>query len=259
MLGHEVASYFRALPRYEVSATYRKAIAGYTENGLYFDALTSTFDSLGGSYDYVINCIGVIKPFMQENMEQSIQLNALFPWKLGEWCEQTNTRLIHITTDCVYSGQKGKYVESDPHDALDAYGKTKSLGECVDLAMVLRTSIIGREIHKFSSLVEWAQKQRGKEIEGYTSHLWNGLTTSQYAKACDKIIQGDLFEKGLYHLFAEDDVSKYRILCILNEKYDLNLQIRPTSPPAIDRTLRSQKGLCGLLQIPTVEQMIREM
>lgn len=257
MLGHTVADYFISRTEYDVTITSRETIPGY--EGVHFDAAASPLTNLGGPYDYVINCIGVIKPFMDVDMEKSIQVNALFPWRLGKWCEQNGSRLIHITTDCVYSGAKGNYVESDPHDALDAYGKSKSLGECPDYAMTLRTSIIGPEIHKYASLVEWAKKQAGKTINGFTTHMWNGVTTLQYAKVCDKIMREDLFEKGLYHIFSLMDVSKFDMMQMLDRKYGLGLTIMPTQPHPVNRTLRTEKDLCAKLDIPSVEQMILEM
>lgn len=257
MLGHTVADYLNGISDYEITLTSRNTISGY--EGIYFDAATSSLHSLDGSYDYVINCIGVIKPFMDADMEKSIQINALFPWTLGKWCEQNGSRLIHITTDCVYSGAKGAYIESDPHDALDAYGKSKSLGECPEYAMTLRTSIIGPEIHKYVSLVEWAKKQAGKTVNGFTTHLWNGITTLQYAKACDKIMRQDLFERRLYHIFAPTDVSKFEMMKMLDRRYKLGLTVIPTQPDPINRTLRTEKGLCSKLNIPSVEQMILEM
>lgn len=257
MLGHTVADYLIGRFDYDVTMTSRNVISGY--EGIYFDALTSDLGALGGPYDYVINCIGIIKPFMSADMEKSIQINALFPWALGKWCEQNGSRLIHITTDCVYSGAKGNYTESDPHDALDAYGKSKSLGECPDYAMILRTSIIGPEIHKYASLVEWAKKQAGKTVKGFTTHLWNGITTLQYAKVCDKIMRQNLFEKGLYHIFAPTDVSKFEMMKMFDHRYELGLTVIPTQPHPIDRTLRTEKELCSKLGIPSVEQMILEM
>ena len=168
-------------------------------------------------------------------------------------------KLIHITTDCVYSGGKGKYVESDLHDALDDYGKSKSLGECAGKAMVPRTSIIGEEIHKNASLIAWAKSQKGNTISGFSTHTWNGVTTNYYAKICDRIIQSDYFERGLFHIFANDDVTKLEMMHLFNKKFDLGMTIEEKTPPMCDRTLRTEKELCGKLNIPTVEQMIEEL
>lgn len=259
LLGNNVSSHFLGREEYQVITTYRDQSVAFGPHALFFDALSLDLSTLPCDADYVINCIGVIKPFMAESAEDAIILNALFPWKLAGWCEKNGIRLIHITTDCVYSGSRGWYVESDPHDALDAYGKSKSLGECASQAMVLRTSIIGEEIHKNVSLLAWAKSRRGQRVQGFTTHLWNGVTTRKYAEICDRIVSEGLYERGLFHIHAADDVSKCEMLSYFNEKYHLDLDIEPVSPPLCDRTLRSEKPLCAALRIPTVRQMIEEL
>ncbi|MBQ7958401.1 MAG: SDR family oxidoreductase [Oscillospiraceae bacterium] len=260
MLGNAVAKYFLSNENYEVITTYRHEEYKFEGNTIYFDALTSDFSVLPDDVDYVINCIGIIKPFMAKSIENAIMINSLFPHRLAKWCEEKGIKLIHITTDCVFSGMKGKYTENDLHDALDEYGKSKSLGECVNNAMVIRTSIIGEEIHNNASLIEWAKSQKGKTVNGFVNHLWNGVTTKQYAVICDKIISQGLYEKGLFHAYAADDVTKYEMMQYFNKKFDLNLTINEfeASQPC-DRTLRSDKELCKKLEIPTVSRMIEEM
>lgn len=258
MLGNAVTKYFLESGRYETVTTYRDSKVAFP-GGVVFDAVRDPLERLPSGCAYVINCIGIIKPFMAQDPAAAIRLNALFPWMLAQWCETHGMKLIHITTDCVYSGRKGKYVESDLHDALDSYGKTKSLGECPEKAMVLRTSIIGEEIHKNASLISWAKSQKGKTVGGYATHLWNGVTTNEYARICDTIIQEGLYQKGLFHIFAKDDVSKLQMLHYFNQKFGLNLTIKEEKPQPIDRTLRTQMGLCAKLQIPTVWEMIERM
>lgn len=260
LLGNAVAKYFLSKKEYETVTTYRNADYAFDGNAVYFDALEGDLSALPTDAEYVINCIGIIKPFMAQSIENAIAINALFPHKLADWCSENSAKLIHITTDCVFSGAKGKYTEFDAHDALDAYGKSKSLGECPDKAMLLRTSIIGEEIHKNASLIEWTKSQKNGTVNGFVNHLWNGVTTKEYAKICDRIITGGLYEKGLFHLHAADDVSKYQMLHYFNEKFDLNLTINAfEADPSCDRTLRTEKGLCAKLGIPTVQKMIEEM
>ena len=259
MLGNAVSTYFLGHGDYDVTTTYRTNEAAFDGRALRFDALRDPLDSLAGDYDYVINCIGIIKPFMASDPMAAIQINALFPWQLASWCREHQYKMIHITTDCVYSGRKGKYVESDLHDALDDYGKSKSLGECVTEAMVLRTSIIGEEIHKNASLIAWAKSQKNKTIHGFSTHLWNGVTTKEYAKICDKIISCDWYQQGLFHVFAKDDVSKLEMMKYFNEKFNLNMTIMEKKPEPVDRTLRTEKELCFKLDIPSVWQMIEEI
>lgn len=259
MLGSAVTAYFSSLDKYDVTATYRTSSVMPSGKAVYFDALNDSLKALPRDFDYVINCIGIIKPFMASDPVAAIKINALFPWQLAAWCKDCGSKLIHITTDCVFSGKKGKYVESDLHDALDDYGKSKSLGECISEAMVLRTSIIGEEIHKNASLIAWAKSQRGKTVNGFSTHLWNGVTTKEYAKVCDKIISFDWYEKGLFHIFAQDDVTKLQMMEFFNEKFSLGLTINEKRPEPVDRTMRTEKTLCSRLEIPTVEQMIKEI
>ncbi len=258
MLGNTVFNHFKKNDAFTAIPTYR-TLLNDPNYGLYFNPLQNSVEMIPKDFDYIINCIGIITPFIDRNPIDSIKINSVFPLELAKYCSENNIRLIHITTDCVYSGKDGKYIETDPHDALDFYGKSKSMGECSSNAMVLRTSIVGPEIHNFVSLLSWAKSQAGKKIEGYETHLWNGLTTDWYAKICERIIQDELYENGLYHIFAADDVSKYELLQYFNEKFSLHLKINKTYPKKVDRTLRTTKELCSQLKIPSVQQMIQEM
>jgi len=256
LLGSAVTKYFLNNDKFDAVSTCRNKNVGVDENAILYDALTDSLEVLPTDFDYVLNCIGVIIPFMKQDPIAAIKLNALLPWQVARWCNNNNMKLIHITSDCVFSGRAGKYIEEDLHDAIDAYGKSKSLGECTTEAMVLRTSIIGEEVHKNASLIEWAKSQRGKTVSGFTTHMWNGVTTKEYAAICEKIISNNLYEKGLFHVHAKDDVSKYQMLECFNKKFDLNLDINEATPESVDRTLRTSKELNGMLGIPTVEEMI---
>jgi dTDP-4-dehydrorhamnose reductase len=213
MLGNAVSDYFLGKENYQVYLSSRDE-ACEKENHFYFDA-TNPSSSVLPQVDYVINCIGVIKPFMKKGIENAIVVNSIFPHKFANFCKENNTKLIHITTDCVFSGKTGRYFESSLHDCLDEYGKTKSLGE-PNNCMVIRTSIIGQEIKNNVSLVEWARSQKGKEVRGFTNHLWNGVTTTEYAKICDQIIQKNLYKEELYHVYS-NYVNKFQLL---NFKFD---------------------------------------
>jgi dTDP-4-dehydrorhamnose reductase len=265
MLGSAVGKWFLDQgDRYETTLTHRNkdvAMQHYDDNNLvYFDCLESDVTDLNLSkYDYVINCIGTIKPFMDSNPLAAIRINSVFPWILANNCNKSNTKLIHITTDCVYSGTKGQYTEEDGADALDAYGKSKSLGE-PNTCMTLRTSIIGEEIHKNASLIEWVKGQRGNVINGYTNHDWNGVTTKEYAKVCDKIITSGLYENGCFHVHSPHPVSKYELVSLIGNKFDLELTVNAFEAPIkIDRTLASVASLCNKLNVPTVSQQIDDL
>jgi len=218
-----------------------------------FDPLdNSSWDNIPTDADYYLNCIGTIKPYMDKDIKKSIYVNAYFPHLLAEKFKN----VIHITTDCVFSGATGNYNENDIHDALDNYGKSKSLGEPSN-CMVLRTSIIGPELHGFVSLVEWVRQQQSKEINGFTNHMWNGITTLQYAKVCDDIISMSLYEEGVYHVVSPNRVSKFDLVSMISDHYKVGAIIQPVEASVeIDRTMSTVKALCGELNIPEIKNQI---
>jgi dTDP-4-dehydrorhamnose reductase len=256
MLGNAVSDYFLGKENYQVYLSSRDE-ACEKENHFYFDA-TNPSSSVLPQVDYVINCIGVIKPFMKKGIENAIVVNSIFPHKFANFCKENNTKLIHITTDCVFSGKTGRYFESSLHDCLDEYGKTKSLGE-PNNCMVIRTSIIGQEIKNNVSLVEWARSQKGKEVRGFTNHLWNGVTTTEYAKICDQIIQKNLYKEELYHVYS-NYVNKFQLLNLISDSLSLGLQVSPhQTEESCDRTLATEKDLMSKLEISTIEEQIKNL
>ena len=257
MLGSAVGKYFLDKPEYDVFLTYRDSSFAYGKNKVYFDIIKHNIDKLFDvECDYYINCSGVIKQKMMIPGKQDILINSIFPYELSKRCHQINSKLIHVSTDCVFSGHRGKYTEDDEHDCLDFYGKSKSLGEPTN-CMVLRTSIIGEEIAHNVSFIEWAKSNKGKKVMGYSDHFWNGITTLQYAKICKKIISLNLYNKDKFHIFSPDDVSKLNLLRMINRKYHLNLNISSfETGDRIDRTLRTKKNLNDILNIDSLEKQI---
>lgn len=220
-------------------------------------------------YDYVINCIGVIKPYIKDNdsksIDQAIHINSLLPYQIKETFFPT--KVIHASTDCVFSGNDGDYDENDPTDAYDFYGKTKALGECPD-NMNLRTSIVGHEKRGKKSLLEWFLSQpNGAELNGFANHWWNGMTTLQWAKCVEQIIDGDLWEPGNFHLFSTfndgkyNDICKYDLLKEFKKAYDRDVKINSVNNPenSCDRSLITHKGLAINLEIPSFEVQLEEM
>lgn len=209
--------------------------------------------------DYVINCIGLTKTLANKNVAGAIQINSVFPRILANYCSKVGFKLIQVTTDCVFSGMNGFYTEDSLHDCTDVYGKSKSLGEPSN-CMVLRTSVIGEEPHSNFGLISWVKSQKGKEIRGFTNHLWNGITTKQYAKICGKIIKDDLYEEDMFHIYSPDFVSKRTLVEMIDKKFNLQIKIVPTmTVPAIDRTLKTLRALNSKLNIPYLAQQIVEM
>lgn len=256
MLGNAVAKHFLK-SEHEVVLTHRTDKVKLSENSVYFDA-ENTDLSFMNNCDYVLNCIGTIKPFMDKNPITSIYINSIFPRKLANHCEQNDIKLIHITTDCVFSGRDGNYHEDSIHDCLDDYGKSKSLGE-PENCMVIRTSIIGEEIHKNASLIAWVKSMKGKEANGFKNHWWNGITTNHYAEICQNIIENSLYEVDLFHVHS-NTVDKYQLLNLINDKFDLDIKISGiVTDVSVDRTLTSKKHLINKLNIKSIEQQIKEL
>jgi dTDP-4-dehydrorhamnose reductase len=177
--------------------------------------------------DIIINCAGIIpQKISLDNYRTYIRTNTLFPHKLNEICKQKNAKLIHVTTDCVYDGLKGNYVESDKHTATNIYGISKSEGEPED-ATVIRTSIIGEELSSKKSLLEWVRSNKNGKIQGFVNHYWNGVTCLTLANIIKEIISKNLFWNGVKHVFSSDIVSKYDLCCYINKIYSLNIDIEP--------------------------------
>ena len=256
MLGSSVSDVFLNNADKEVLCSYRTEGLSAGENSFYFDATTTSLDNIP-ECDYIINCIGIIKPFMLSNIQDSVYINSIFPHKLADFCKARKTKLIHITTDCVFVGSQGRYHESSPHDCDDEYGKSKSLGEPKN-CMVLRTSIIGEEIHKNASLIEWVKSNAGKTINGFTNHVWNGITTKHYGEICNEIIDNNLFCEDLFHLHS-NDITKFELLKLINERFSLNIKVLPVEAKSIDRTLSSGKELMNKLSIKKIEQQVAEL
>lgn len=268
MLGHAVLKEFINLNdgKYKLYATRRPSSSNYLQSNsnveVYnFDPtkqhLSSLFVIGKNKPDYIINCIGVIKPFINDNLYNSIYINSCFPHSLDGIASKFDCKLIQITTDCVFDGTKGNYTEQDKHTETDMYGKSKSLGEPTN-SLVLRTSIIGPEIHKNASLISWAKSQKNKEINGYINHIWNGITTKEYGRLCKKIIDEDLYRTGKFHIFSPDKpLQKITLLKMISDKYNLNLKVIPhEAPTSCNRSLVSEFDFYKSLDIhPLYKQL----
>jgi dTDP-4-dehydrorhamnose reductase len=189
--------------------------------------------------DIIINCAAVLKCRIDDvGIEEAIIVNALFPHILMRHCKATGARFVHISTDSVFSGKQGRYTESETPDAGDVYGKTKALGEPTE-STVIRTSIIGEEIGQRRSLLEWVRSQTDT-INGFIDHYWNGLTCVQLCKVIRDICDGDRFWSGVRHVFSPDIVSKFELVMLINEIYELGLVIHPCEAGYCDRSLQTE-------------------
>jgi dTDP-4-dehydrorhamnose reductase len=271
MLGHAVLEEFEG-------STGEVAFTSRSGSGIQFDVLSDSVESLAkyvDQGDFIINCLGITKPHIKDDNEQDVarakQVNSLFPAELASLAENAGSRVIQIATDCVFSGRKGHYLETDTHDAEDVYGKTKSLGEVVsDNVMHIRVSTIGRELGRSSLLLEWVLSHpQGATIPGFSDHFWNGVTTNHFAKVVRGIIETHGFESGLSHLVPADEISKADLVRRIVSAFgrsDLNVK-NTESGQQIDRTLATTDPLfnktlwagAGYPDIPTIEQLIAEI
>lgn len=212
------------------------------------------------SPDIVINCIGIIKQLKEsKNKIASIEINSLFPHKLAEICERNKARVIHFSTDCVFTGDKGNYKETDLADARDTYGLTKYMGE-IDYphALTLRTSIIGHELNTSVSLLDWFLSQ-DKECNGYSKAIFSGFPTITVAKFLNAYVFPNENLHGVYN-FSSNPINKYELLLKIKKQYDKNIQINPSEQVKIDRSLDSTKlkELTGF-KPQSWEEMIQDM
>jgi dTDP-4-dehydrorhamnose reductase len=189
--------------------------------------------------DAVLNCVGIIKQLKEsKNAIQSLTINSLLPHRLAEVCGETGARLVLFSTDCVFSGKRGRYQESDFADAEDLYGRTKFLGEVADAphAITLRSSIIGREIGSTYSLVDWFLSQKAPRVKGYRGAIYSGFTTLEMARIVDRVLGEQKQLHGLWQV-ASEPITKYDLLHLLRDSYGLSVEIDPVDEPACDRSL----------------------
>jgi dTDP-4-dehydrorhamnose reductase len=285
MLGSMLVDYLSKRPDLEITATVRskEIIRGLkvqfpNVKWKIFDAnsldLCKDINVINGS-QWVINAIGIIKPLIHCNdlseVEKAIRINSLLPYLLAKRAQEINSKVLQIATDCVYSGNKGQYIEPDAHDALDIYGKTKSLGEVYSPNVFhLRCSIIGPEPKEFKSLMEWFLGQNiNAHVDGFTNHHWNGLTTLHFAKICYGIISKDCQLSHIHHVVPEGEISKFDLLKIFSNYFKRNdILITPfKTEVGIDRTLSTINGTlnlhlwksAGYSKPLSVPEMVREL
>lgn len=226
--------------------------------GKLFGSITQqALDQLGNP-DWVINAVGIIKPHSLKDPVTTLFINGALPQIL---VAAFGDKLIHIATDCVYDGtENAPYNEASIPRPIDLYGMSKLLGE-PQQALVLRTSIIGPELGSNYGLLGWFQSQAGQPTKGFTNHLWNGITTREFGKICNKIISGEVAHPGggVYHIHSTE-VTKYEMLVKFKEIFNLDIQIEPVvAPIAIDRRLATKLPLNVALQIPAFSDMVTQL
>lgn len=270
MLGHKLAQTFG--DEFDTWTTLRSPLRKYERFGIFDPQKTLTgvdvadFDTVVGAVaasrpDVIINCVGIIKQLpTAEDPMISISVNSLLPHRLQRLALAAGARLIHISTDCVFRGDKGMYTEDDPSDALDLYGRSKFLGETRGPgAVTLRTSIIGRELETRSGLVEWFLSNKGGRVGGFTRAIYTGFSTLAMARVLRLVIARHPDLTGTWQV-SSDPISKYDLLLLLKQTYGLDVEVAPQDAVQIDRSLDSSRfrALTGYAP-PSWPEMVKEL
>ena len=251
MLGHKVWQTLRG--RYDTWVTLRSTLAEFASLDLFDPQRTidgvdaASLDSLIRTLavarpDVVVNCVGIVKqrPSSKDPLV-ALTVNALLPHRLAALCRASGARLIHISTDCVFSGKAGKYRESDVPDAEDLYGRSKLVGEphqADPTALTLRTSIVGRELRSTTGVTEWFLSNRNGVVPGFTKAVFSGLTTRELARVIADVIDRRPPLTGLYHV-SSAPISKLELLERFNAAFDARVKIEPSDALTVDRSLDS--------------------
>ncbi len=209
--------------------------------------------------EVIINCIGVLNKDAEDNPDKAILLNSYLPHHLAKRAKASGARLIHISTDCVFSGLKGNYLDTDRKDGIGFYAQSKALGEVnYGAHLTIRTSIIGPEIKSNGiGLLHWFLRNEAKEIKGYTQAYWGGVTTIQLAIAIQYAIEQTL--SGLIHLTNGERISKFELVNIFKEVFKKDVLILPDGHYQVDKSLAvsDQTNLLG--EVPSYEKMLQDM
>jgi dTDP-4-dehydrorhamnose reductase len=263
MAGHIVYYYFSQLRQFELyTLCFRNKLIG---NSIILDV--HDIDGIKKAIteiipDCIINCIGVLIKGSRNNLENAIYINAYFPHILSRIVRESGltARIVHISTDCVFSGDRGSYSDTDIKDALDVYGMTKNIGEIIDdKNLTIRTSIIGPELKaNGEGLFHWVFSQRDKgEIPGYEKSLWAGVTTLELAKAIECCIKKNI--TGLFQLTNGEKISKYELLQLLVRKFDLHITVRKLAGKESDKSIQPSSRAGFDYRVPSYTAMITEL
>lgn len=270
MLGHKLWQTFA--PRFDAYVTLRGQAAAYARTRLFDPARTvagvsaQDFDSVARAFavarpEAVVNCIGVVKQdAAAKDPLTSIAVNSLFPHRLAQLSRAAGARLVHLSTDCVFSGRAGNYSESDRADADDLYGRTKLLGEVAGPGcLTIRTSMIGRELAGAHGLLEWFLSQDGGDARGFTRAVFSGFTTNALAELIAEVLSEHAELSGVWHVAAAP-VNKFELLSLIKEAYGLRVRLEPDEEFVCDRSLdgarfREATGIVA----PAWPEMIRRM
>ena len=258
MAGHMISLYLKEQGHSVLGFAHTKSALVNSVTGDAHDAAFMKKLIDVDKYDAVINCIGILNKSCDEQKEMAVYLNSYFPHQLVKLTEVTHTQIIHMSTDCVFSGEKGQYTEESFKDGTTFYDRTKALGEIVnDKDLTMRQSIVGPDINKNGiGLLNWFMQQSG-EVAGYTGAIWTGQTTLQLAKTMEAAAKERVF--GLYNMVPDTEISKYDLLRLFN-KYirKEKATIIPVDKMAADKSLKRTNWNFSY-KIPDYEQMVSEL
>jgi len=247
MLGHQLFRHFKE--RHDIRVTLRLSREAY-EAHRFFEEGTAFYGIDARQVDgllqviadfrpeAVVNAIGIVKQRSEaKEVIPSLEINSLLPHRLALVCRTVGARLVHLSTDCVFSGRKGNYCETDFSDADDLYGRTKFLGEVSEShCLTLRTSMIGPELSRKTGLLEWFLAQRGQTVKGFSKAIFSGLPTSELARVVERVLVDVPTVHGLYHVAAQP-ISKYDLLTLIRDRLHLPITIERDSTVECDRSL----------------------
>jgi dTDP-4-dehydrorhamnose reductase len=235
MAGHVIVRYLQQ-QGHQVTAVTRDQL-----NIEHTQSVSDFFDDLDA--DFLINCVGLLVQPCATRPDLAAIVNAWFPHYAEYRLQNTHTRLIHLSTDCVFNGQAGPYTEQSPHTETNAYGRSKSFGEVSNNKdLTMRTSIIGPELKMGSGLLNWVTSNPASELPGWDNAWWNGITTFQMAKCIDRWIQNPTVT-GVYHVVNNQvSINKYELLCLINQVYNLGKTvIRAQGPKTVNKILQDTR------------------
>jgi dTDP-4-dehydrorhamnose reductase len=259
MAGHTITLYFNE-SGYNVTAystdpfPYCKNILG---NAFELESLKTIL--IDGKYDIVINCIGLLNQVADNNPSMAVYLNSFLPHFIADTLKETKTKLIHMSTDCVFRGNTGPYTEKSFRDGHSFYDRTKALGEVDDNKnLTFRNSIIGPDLNSDGiGLFNWFMKQSGT-INGFAGAMWTGVTTITLAKAMEQAAKENL--TGIFNLVNNENISKYELLILLNKRFKHNeINIVPNDNLKLDKTLKCTRMHEFSYKVPSYEQMVEDM
>ncbi|WP_152396979.1 dTDP-4-dehydrorhamnose reductase family protein [Paenibacillus guangzhouensis] len=259
MAGHLLVRYFRQKGEYQVYYTTRGTV---DRDGLLLDVTDdqSVHAILRAVRpDIIVNAVGILNQAAEHNPALAYEVNGIFPHRLRKAADALGARLIHISTDCVFLGDRGSYSEADIPDAASVYGRSKAVGEVKDAPnhVTVRTSIIGPEIRSSCiGLMHWFMQQKG-DVSGYCRVLWNGVTTLELARAVEAFAMNRV--SGLVHLVYPTPISKYELLQCMKKAFDKqDVQIIPDETTTLDRTLIATRSDVQYV-VPHYEEMLQQL